>query len=45
VARQVNVKIGQSYNGRVEILSGLSAGDQIITTGYQNVNEGDKLEF
>jgi membrane fusion protein, multidrug efflux system len=44
-AKMVAVKLGSSYNGQVEILSGLSAGDQLITTGYQNVNEGDKLEF
>jgi membrane fusion protein, multidrug efflux system len=44
-ARQTPVKVGSSYNGRVEILSGLSAGDQVITTGYQNVNDGDQLQF
>jgi membrane fusion protein, multidrug efflux system len=42
-ARQVPVKVGSTYNGRVEILSGLTNGDQIITTGYQNVNDGDLL--
>ena len=45
VAKMKTVKLGSSYNGQVEILSGLSAGDQIITTGYQNINEGDSLEF
>jgi membrane fusion protein, multidrug efflux system len=44
-ARQVNVKLGNNYNGKTEVLSGLANGDQLITTGYQNINEGDVLEF
>jgi membrane fusion protein, multidrug efflux system len=45
IARQVKVSLGLNYNGRVEVLNGLSAGDQIINTGVQNVNEGDLLKY
>lgn len=45
VAKQVKVSLGSNYNGRVEVLSGIQAGDQIVMTGVQNVNEGDLLQF
>lgn len=35
------VKVGQIYRGTAEILSGLAAGDKIITVGFQDLNEGD----
>jgi RND family efflux transporter MFP subunit len=35
-----DVLTGKSYKGKVEILQGLSAGDQLITSGYQNVSNG-----
>jgi membrane fusion protein (multidrug efflux system) len=37
------VKQGLSYNGNVEILSGLNVGDKVITTGYQDLNQGDAI--
>ncbi len=42
-AERRQVKQGLSYNGNVEILSGLNAGDKVITTGYQDLNQGDAL--
>jgi RND family efflux transporter MFP subunit len=39
------VKQGLSYNGNVEILSGLTVGDKVITTGYQDLNQGDALKI
>ncbi len=45
VAKQVKVRLGSNYNGRVEVISGINAGDQIVVTGAQNVNEGDLLQF
>lgn len=39
------VKTGVDYNGTVEILDGLNVGDQIITAGYQNLNQGDQVTF
>ena len=42
-AERRTVKPGLSYNGNVEILAGLTAGDKVITTGYQDLNQGDAL--
>jgi RND family efflux transporter MFP subunit len=42
-AERRTVKQGLSYNGNVEILSGLNTGDKVITTGYQDLNQGDAL--
>jgi len=35
-----HIEIGRDYNGLIEILSGLKAGDKIVTVGYQNIDEG-----
>jgi membrane fusion protein, multidrug efflux system len=45
VVKKVLVKQGQNYNGEVEILSGLKAGDQVISTGFQDVNSGETIAF
>jgi multidrug efflux pump subunit AcrA (membrane-fusion protein) len=42
-AERRKVTQGLSYNGNVEILSGLNEGDKVITTGYQDLNQGDAL--
>lgn len=39
------VKTGMDYNGIVEILEGISAGDKIITSGFQGLNQGEKVVF
>ena len=43
IAERRAVKQGLSYNGNVEIISGLVKGDRIITTGYQDLNQGDAI--
>jgi len=40
VARRREVILGTTYNGLVEIASGLAAGDKVITTGYNNLTDG-----
>jgi len=45
VAEQRIVTTGLSYNGRVEILSGLSKGDKLITTGYQDLSDKQLIRF
>ncbi len=45
VAQAKTVKTGLSYNGKVEILEGLKAGDQLITQGYQEVADGQVISF
>ncbi|TLU89787.1 efflux RND transporter periplasmic adaptor subunit [Dyadobacter sediminis] len=45
IARAKEVKTGLSYNGKVEILSGLAAGDHLITLGYQEVSDGQPIVY
>ncbi|MFM1912676.1 MAG: hypothetical protein RIR51_514 [Bacteroidota bacterium] len=45
IAISKQVELGLSYNGQVEIKSGLEPGDQIITTGYQDVVDGTQISF
>ncbi|MEZ5034684.1 MAG: efflux RND transporter periplasmic adaptor subunit [Chitinophagaceae bacterium] len=40
VARKKQVTVGEAYNGLMEIKSGLTGGEVIITVGYQNVYDG-----
>ncbi len=42
-AKRVNVKVGQQYGENCEILTGLKAGDKLVTVGYQDINDGDKV--
>lgn len=39
------IKTGMSYRDTVEVLEGLSEGDEIVTVGYQNLVEGQPLEI
>jgi RND family efflux transporter MFP subunit len=43
VARKKPVVVGESYGGMMEIKSGLQAGEQIITEGYQTVYDGQTI--
>jgi len=45
VAKKMTVKQGQNYNGQVEILSGLQSGDWVLSTGFQDVNNGETVAF
>ncbi|RDV15495.1 efflux RND transporter periplasmic adaptor subunit [Pontibacter diazotrophicus] len=45
VATRKEITTGMNYGGNVEVLSGLSANDRVITAGYQNVNEGQPVVF
>lgn len=45
LSRKKNVKVGNTYNGNAEILSGLNKGDQLIVTGFDNLNDGDLIKF
>ena len=40
VAAKRIIQTGTTYNGKVEVTSGLQPGDEVISTGYQNLNEG-----
>jgi membrane fusion protein, multidrug efflux system len=43
IARKKIVNVGEAYNGFIEIKSGLSGGDVIITEGYQLVYDGQAV--
>ena len=44
VARKRPVVVGESYSGIIEIKSGLTSGDLIITEGYQTVYDGQVVK-
>lgn len=39
------VTIGNSYNGMAEITEGLSEGDLVVSTGFQDLVEGEYIRF
>ena len=43
IARKKIVIVGEAYNGVIEIKSGLSGGELIITEGYQTVYDGQSV--
>jgi RND family efflux transporter MFP subunit len=43
IARKKMVTVGESYADKIEIKSGLTAGNQLITEGYQNLYEGQLI--
>ncbi|RYD78293.1 MAG: efflux RND transporter periplasmic adaptor subunit [Sphingobacteriales bacterium] len=45
IAKKTPVKTGETYGGQTEIISGLSANDKVITSGYQNVVDGQAISF
>jgi len=44
-ATRRNITLGKQYNGRVEILTGVSDTDKVITSGYEGLNEGDLVKI
>lgn len=43
--KRIVVKQGQNYNGYVEILNGLKEGDLVVSTGFQDINNGETVVF
>ncbi len=43
-ALKVPVKVGQYYGDKAEIMSGLKPGDKLITTGFEDLSEGDVVQ-
>jgi membrane fusion protein (multidrug efflux system) len=39
------VIVGNSYNGVAEILKGLAIGDKVVSTGYQELIDGEYIRF
>lgn len=42
-AKAVVVQVGRISNGNAEILSGLKAGDKVITAGYEDLDNGELI--
>jgi hypothetical protein len=45
IAEKQMIKTGMDYNGTLEVLEGINVGDKIITSGFQNLNQGEKVIF
>ena len=43
VAHKKSITIGQTYSDKVQVLSGLDSGDQLITDGFQGLYEGQPI--
>jgi membrane fusion protein (multidrug efflux system) len=43
ISRRRSVRAGSSYNDRAEVLSGLQQGEYVVTFGYQNLADGQRL--
>lgn len=44
-AKKRIVTVGGIFNNRAEIIGGLNAGDQLITVGYQGLNDGEAISI
>ena len=44
-AMRKNIEMGRTYNDKAEVTSGLAAGDRIITTGFQGLNDNDFVKL
>ncbi|GAA4457518.1 efflux RND transporter periplasmic adaptor subunit [Nibrella saemangeumensis] len=45
VAKQRPIKIGREFGDSIEVLSGLTAGEQVITTGQINLTDGAQVQI
>lgn len=45
MAKKTIVQVGQAYNGLAEIKSGLNESDLLITTGFQDLVDGQTIQF
>jgi RND family efflux transporter MFP subunit len=43
IAKRVTVTIGRMSNARTEILTGVKVGDQVITSGFADLHDGDAI--
>lgn len=44
-AKKITIKTGKTYEGKIEILSGVKAGDKVITVGAQDLSDGDSVKI
>lgn len=44
-AKRAPIKTDKVYDNRAEVVSGLKAGDKVVTLGFSDLNEGDAVKF
>ena len=44
-AKKMHVRLGLTYNGKTEIAEGLVTGSSVITTGFQDLNDGESIQY
>lgn len=44
-ARKTDIKTGKVSDGKAEVLSGLKAGEKVIITGFQDLNDDEAVKF
>lgn len=45
LARKRYVTVGRTYASQAQIIDGLQAGEQVITVGYNDLNDGQEIRF
>ena len=45
IGKMINVKTGKVYGDKVQIISGLNGGEQVITSGQINLENGSKINI
>ena len=45
IAKRVPIKIGNTYQGSVEVVEGVKAGDQVVIEGAEDIEEGNQLNL
>ncbi|WP_266364689.1 efflux RND transporter periplasmic adaptor subunit [Tellurirhabdus rosea] len=45
VAKQRKIKVGREFGDSIEVLGGLTAGEQVVTTGQLNLSDGKPVQI
>lgn len=45
IAKKRVVNVGVTYNDKAEIIGGIAKGEQLITEGYSDLNDGELIKF
>ncbi len=45
IARKIPVTVGQFYDEQIEVTGGISAGDKLVTRGFQGLYEGQRIDL
>lgn len=45
VAKRRTIEMGRTYNDKAEVKSGLQAGEKLVVTGFQDLNDNDPVQL